>query len=410
MSYAMKVLMAHNWYFVGGGADRVFFETVKLLEAHEHMVIPFSMKDKRNYASEYHEYFPDEIDYSKIQLSVRNLKTAASMIYSSEANEKINALINKTKPDIAHLHNIYGRLTPSILYALKKNNVPVVMTLHDFKLICPAYNMLRDGNVCEICKDGKYYRCIATKCHKRSYLASLVYALEAYIYSWLKTYLKHIRYFVTPSMFMRNKLIEFGIPQEKLVHIPNFVAFYSVTPNYDSKSYLLYSGKLLRTKGLKTLLKAIQELPDIEVHIAGSGDMREELEEFVKDNKIRNVKFLGHLGEKELHQVLADARFVILPTECYENAPMSVLEAFSHGKPVVGANIAGIPEMVIEGQTGLLFEPGNHRDLKEKIIYLLGNPSKVIELGKNARKKIESEYNTDLHYERLMTLYKRACA
>jgi len=403
----MKILMAHNWYFVVGGADRVFFETMKLLEKHGHTVVPFSMKDKRNYDSAYKEYFVNEIDYSTIKPSMDNLKTAIRMIYSTEAKKKIDALIQKTKPDIVHLHNIYGRLTPSILYALKKNNVPVVMTLHDYKLICPAYNMLRDGKVCEICKGGKYYRCITTKCHKKSYLASLVYALEAYIYTLLKTYLRHIRYFVTPSKFMQNKLIEFGIPQDKLVHMPNFVSFQAIKPTYSNKSYLLYSGKLLRTKGLITLLQAVKELPDVNLLIAGAGDMKEELEAYVKDNKIKNVRFLGYLGEEELHKILEESLFVILPTECYENAPMAVLEAFAHGKPVIGADIAGIPEMIKNGETGLLFEPGNKQTLREKIRYFVSHPEMIVEMGKNARNKVEAEYNADLYYQRLMDVYKR---
>jgi len=402
----MKILMAHNWYFVGGGADRVYFETTKLLERHGHTIIPFSMKDERNYETEFKDYFVDRIDYSNIKPNLNNFKTALKMIYSIDAKKKIELLIQKTKPDIAHLHNIYGRLTPSILYALKKNNIPTIMTLHDFKIICPAYNMLRNGSICEICKGGKYYRCIITKCHKNSYLASLVYALEAYIYFWLKTYLKHVKYFITPSMFMKNKLIEFGIPKEKLVYIPNFVSFQSIIPIYNSKSYLLYSGKLLKTKGLATLLKAIKDLPDISLFIAGDGDMKEELEAYVKYNMLQNIRFLGHLEENELHNVLKDSLFVILPTECYENAPMAVLEAFAHGKPVVGSNIAGIPELVIDGETGLLFEPGNYKQLKEKIEYFLSHPDKIIEMGRNARRKVEKEYNAELYYQRLMNVYQ----
>jgi len=364
------------------------------------------MKDERNYETEFKDYFVDRIDYSNIKPNLNNFKTALKMIYSIDAKKKIELLIQKTKPDIAHLHNIYGRLTPSILYALKKNNIPTIMTLHDFKIICPAYNMLRNGSICEICKGGKYYRCIITKCHKNSYLASLVYALEAYIYFWLKTYLKHVKYFITPSMFMKNKLIEFGIPKEKLVYIPNFVSFQSIIPIYNSKSYLLYSGKLLKTKGLATLLKAIKDLPDISLFIAGDGDMKEELEAYVKYNMLQNIRFLGHLEENELHNVLKDSLFVILPTECYENAPMAVLEAFAHGKPVVGSNIAGIPELVIDGETGLLFEPGNYKQLKEKIEYFLSHPDKIIEMGRNARRKVEKEYNAELYYQRLMNVYQ----
>ncbi len=399
--------MAHNWFFVGGGADRVFFETMKLLEEHGHEVIPFSMKDKRNCDSLYKEYFVDEIDYSKIKFSLENLQTALKMIYSTEAKKKIDALIQKTRPDIAHLHNIYGRLTPSILYALKKNDVPVVMTLHDYKLICPTYNMLYNGKPCEECKGKNFYKAIKKRCNKNSYLASFVYSLESYIHTLLKTYIKNVEYFIVPSQFMKEKMTEYGVPENKLFYIPNFV-YTDTEPVFQSDNYFLYSGKLLKIKGLFTLLKAMLSLNDSYLYIAGEGDMRHEIENYIKQNSMDKVKLLGHLNNEELLTVIKNAKFIILPTECYENAPMAVLEAFTCGKPVIGSRIGGIPEMVIDGETGLLFEPGDHVQLREKIEYLLANPNRIIEIGRNAREKVEKEYNPELHYQRLIELYQSA--
>lgn len=406
----MKVVMAHNWYFVGGGADRVFFETAKLLEEHGHKVIPFSMKNSRNYDSPYKEYFVNEIDYSRIKLSFGNLKTALKMIYSFEARKKIDALIPKTKPDIAHLHNIYGRITPSIIYALKKYNIPIVMTLHDYKLICPSYHMTYNNKPCEDCKGNKYYKAIIKRCHKDSFLASSVYALETYLYSFLKTYIKHVDFLIAPSNFLKNKLIEFGIPGKKIIYIPNFVNINCDFSSSSAGNYFLYSGKLSPVKGLCTLLRAVKDLKKYDLYIAGDGELRRELQDFARKNDLNNVRFLGHLGSQEMHRILKGAKFMILPSESYENAPLAVLEAFAMGKPVIGSNIGGIPEMVIDGETGLLFEPGNHEDLKEKIDYLLNNALKIVEMGKKARQKVEVGYNSALHYQRLMDVYQRACS
>ncbi|MEW6417137.1 MAG: glycosyltransferase family 4 protein [Nitrospirota bacterium] len=404
----MKILMAHNWYFVGGGADRVFFETAKLLKKHGHTVIPFSMKDKRNYNSAYKEYFVNEIDYSKIKPSLGDLKTAMRMIYSFEAKKKIGALIQKTKPDVAHLHNIYGRLTPSILYALKKNNIPAVMTLHDYKLICPAYDMTSNGKPCEGCKGGRFYNAFLRKCVKKSYLASLVYAAESSVHSLLRTYVKNISYFIAPSLFLKNKMIEFGIPEKKIEYIPNFINIDVSHSLNEGDDYFLYIGKLLQVKGVFALLRAVKDIAEAHLYIAGDGNLRGELEDYVKENKMNNIQFLGHLSSKEIFKVLNMAKFVILPSECYENASLAVLEAFAHSKPVIGANIGGIPEMVIEGETGLLFEPGNHIQLREKIEALLSLPDKIVEMGRKARQKVEKEYNAELHYQRLMEVYEKA--
>ena len=404
----MRVLIAHNRYFLRGGADRVFFQTASLLENRGHTVIPFSMKDERNLPTIYEKYFVEKLDYSKIGPSFKNLDTALKMIYSKEAKKKIEQLIKDTKPDIAHLHNIYGGITPSIVALLKKHNVPIVMTLHDYKLICPSYSISNNGKPCEKCKGGKFYNAVFSKCHKNSYLASLVYSTEALIHTFLKSY-DNIDYFIAPSIFLKRKMCEFGIAEERIEYIPNFVDVKAVNPFFESKNYFLYTGQLLRAKGLFTLLETVRHLDKhYSLYIAGDGEQKNKLIEFAKEKKIENIRFLGHIKGEDLFKVISEAMFIVLPSECYENAPLSILEAFVYGKPVIGSNIGGIPELISAGETGLLFEPGNYEDLGKKINYLLKNPSKIIEMGKKARKRAEEEYNPEKYYQRLMAIYQLA--
>jgi len=410
----MKILTAHNRYHVTGGDDRVAWETARLLEKKGHRVIPFSMKNKKNWHTEYARYFVDEIDYSEIKPSFSNFKTAIKMIHSFEAKRKIEDLIKKTKPDVAHLHNIYGRLTPSIIYVLQKYEIPVLMTLHDYKVICPAYAMYYKGEVCERCKGGKFYRSVFVRCHKNSYLASFVYVMEAYVYSLLKTYVTHVAYFIAPSIFMKQKMVEFGIPQEKIEYIPNFVKpenNHSPSASFRQRGYFLYFGKLLRAKGILTLLEAVKGLYNSSLLIAGDGDLRKEIESFIRKNGIANVQILGHLGGHELSKVLAKSKFVVLPSEWYENAPLAVLEAFAQRKPVVGARIGGIPELIDEGKDGLLFEPGDAADLREKIRQMSSKAdAELKKMGELGREKVKRYFNPELHYERLINLYDSVLA
>jgi len=403
----MKVLTVHNRYYIGGGDDRVAWETAKILEKKGHQVIPFAMTSNKNWKTEYSSYFVDEIDYSRVKLSLRNSKTAIKMIYSLESQKKIERLIKANHPDIAHLHNIYGRLTPSILRSLKKFKIPAVMTLHDYKLICPSYSMTYNGKVCERCKGGKYYKSVITKCHRNSHIASFLYCIETYIHKLMEIYEKNIDFFITPSRFMMNKMIDFGMPAKKFVHIPNFIELNLYNPAFKTSDYFLYLGRLSHEKGILTLIKSTKNLKSAQLFIAGDGNLKKYLEVFVKEKKIKNVKFLGYLSGEKLTVTIRHADFVVLPSECYENCPMTILESFAYGKPVIGARMGGIPELIDDGINGLVFESGNSEDLAKKIKYFLNNSKKVIEMGKNARKKVEKKFNSDLYYQRLMDIYEK---
>jgi glycosyltransferase involved in cell wall biosynthesis len=221
-------------------------------------------------------------------------------------------------------------------------------------------------------------------------------------------YEKAVDFFIAPSNFMKRKMIEFAMPTEKFVHIPNFIHTDLYRPNYAYSDYFLYLGRLSREKGLPTLLRAMGKINSIRLHIAGEGPARADLEKICSERMLDNVKFLGHLSGERLSSAVRAASFLVLPSECYENAPMSVLEAFAYGKPVLGARIGGVPELIDDGRDGLLFESGNVDDLAEKIRYIISHKDKLPEMGKRAREKIEEKYHSALYYKRLMDVYDKA--
>jgi glycosyltransferase involved in cell wall biosynthesis len=400
----MNLIFANNYYYIRGGSERVFFEEMELLKSHGHKVIPFSRNYDKNFQSEYSNFFPSNFEYENVPLN-KKISAAFKLIYSFESKNKFNDLLNYFKPDLIHAHNISGRLTTSIIDSAKSKKIPIVMTLHDYKLICPSYLMLLNGAVCERCKGGKFYNCVLIRCHKNSFAASFVYTVETYFNYFLKKY-NYIKYFICPSKFSLRKHAEGGIPEDKLVHIPNFINVSEFNPNYESGDYILYVGRLSKEKGIFTLLKAVKGI-DVRLKIVGDGPIRKDCEEFVSENSIKNVEFLGYKTGNELKEIIRNCNFLIIPSEWYENAPMTIIEAFAYGKPMIGANIGGIPEMISDGETGLLFQSGDYNELREKIIYLLNNPSLITKMGKMAREKAESEYSEEIHYQRLIEVYKK---
>lgn len=401
----MKILCTNNYYYIRGGSEKVFFDEMEILKKHNHDVVPFSRHHIKNIYSEYNKYFPSNLDYEKINL-VKKVLAAKNLIYSLESKKKMFEALKSIKPDLIHAHNIYGRLTSSIIDAAKVEKVPVVMTLHDYKLACPSYLMLYKGVPCERCRGRKFYNCFLRRCHKNSLIASLIYSIESYFNLILKKY-GWVSFFICPSNFSKKKHLEAGIPEIKLIHIPNFIDNEKYKPHYDHKDYILYVGRLSKEKGIMTLLRSIKYI-DVKLKVIGDGPIRNECERYIEKNKINNVEFLGYKTGRELEDLYKYCLFVVMPSESYENAPMTILEAFAYGKPLVASNIGGIPEMVIHEKSGLLCAPGDHNDFKDKISYLLKNPLIIERMGKFARGLVESKYNADLHYQKLISVYNKA--
>lgn len=405
----MNLLFLNNYHYLRGGSERVFFNEMGLLKEHGHKVNAFARSHTRDVAAEYSSYFPEDIQTESINLSLEAVKTLKEIIYSKDAKQSLNELLSHFQPDIAHAHNIYGRLTSSVLDLLYERNIPTLLTLHDYKLICPSYKLLCNSRICEDCKGGNFYMAVRNKCHKDSFAASAIYAFESYFNQLFQKFKRNVRFFIAPSLFLKNKLIDFGWPGKKIEYIPNYLVLSEFEPKYAPGKYFLYLGRLSAEKGVSTLIKAFMKIKSDKVNlwIVGEGPVRNQLEEIASaDSRIR---FTGYLSGNKLKQTTSDALAVIVPSEWYENASISILESFAFGKPVVGSRIGGIPEMVEEGLNGYLFEPGNVDDLKDKLELMLSKPNKDIEqMGKAARDKVEREYNAELHYERLMEVYNKA--
>jgi glycosyltransferase involved in cell wall biosynthesis len=398
----MRIAMANNYYYLKGGAERVLFEEKKILEAHGHQVPVFSQSHPYNESSEFSDYYLPFKDWRNIS-RIQKLQMAFNMMYDRRAAYGFDRFLEVTDSDIVHVHNIYGGLTTSILDTAQRKGVPVVMTLHDYKLICPSYLMLNRGSVCESCKNRRFIYCLLKTCHKESLTASGVYCIESYLNKWLHKY-DTIRYFICPSMFSLKKHVEHGIPRDKLLHIRNFVNFFKHEPHYENGKYVLFVGRLSEEKGILTLLKAVEHL-NVPVRIVGDGPLKAEYEDFVAAHKIDHVIFEGYKSGDDLKRLYENAAFLVIPSECYENAPMTVLEAYSYGKPVIGSRIGGIPEMIEHGRTGLLFTPRQADELAECLRMLWRDSSLRSEMGREARERVEKEFSSQAHYKQLMGLY-----
>lgn len=403
----MKILMVNKFYYIKGGSETYYFSLKDLLEKNGYEVIDFSMEDEKNFESKYSKFFVNNVDYNKEQSIFSKMKEAKKIIYSTEAKKKLELLIKETKPDIAHLHIFQHQLSLSILDVLKKYNIPIVYTAHDLKMICPNYKMLTHGEICERCKDGKYYNCLKYKCLKDSMAKSGVAMMEAYINKWRKAYDK-IDYIITPSKFYMNKFIEFGIDKNKITHIPNFLNTEAV--EYDklaNQNYFLYFGRLSEEKGVITLIKAMKGIKST-LKIVGTGPLKDEIEKYVEDNNCNNIEVLGFKSGRELNTIVANAKAVILPSEWYENGPYSAIEALKLKRPLIGSDLGGIPELVNEGKSGFIFRNGNVNDLNEKINKLNNLAKENLSCFQECAYDIFiNQYTDKRHYNDLINIYEK---
>nr|WP_203564140.1 glycosyltransferase family 4 protein [Deefgea sp. CFH1-16] len=339
----------------------MYFEHAALMEELGWENAFFSMCHPKNFDSIWSKYFVDEIEFGHSYSIFDKFKMASKVIYSFEAKNNISSLVDDFKPDIAHLHCIYHHLSPAIIPALKKSGIPVVMTAHDLKIACPAYKMLNETGICEKCNGGSLLNVVKHKCVRGSFAASAIVAIESELHNYLDTYKKYIDRVIVPSLFFMEKFVEWGWPRDKFVYIPNYVDLKYFEPDFSAGDYLIYFGRLAPEKGVATLMKAAN-LAKTPLKIVGTGPIEAELKVLANELSA-DIEFLGYQSGESLHNLIRGARAVALPSEWYENAPMSILESFALGKPVIGAEIGGIPEMVINKQTGYLFQSGHVTDL-----------------------------------------------
>lgn len=402
----MKILLANKYHYLRGGAESHVFQLAQLLEEKGHEVMHFSMHHPDNFAYKHDNYFVPYIDFMQ-ELNKKGLppkiKVLKNIIYSESARKNFSDALDFFRPDVIHLHNIHRHLTISILYEARKRKIPVVWTLHDYNLICPNYLMLSHGKICERCKNRNYLAPIKEVCVKDSMSASAISALVKFLND-MQGMSKMINAYISPSKFLKEKFDEFRYVRSDIKVLPNFYHIGEYKKSRPLGRYFLYLGRLSQEKGIATLCEAAAKA-EIKLVIAGEGPMKESLSRYSSDK----IKFVGYKKGRELAELRKNAWFVIVPSEWYENGPYSIIESFSDGVPVIGSRIGGIPEMVIDGKTGFLFEPGDIGDLarvfeETKKMSLKDRDA----LGKAGHGQVAKENSPSLYYENLIKIYNDA--
>jgi glycosyltransferase involved in cell wall biosynthesis len=424
----MRVAHVNKFMFMRGGQEAVMFDEARLLEAAGHTVALWGMHHPDNYANlPYAPYFAPYREFSDPRNPIgwqTKAALAKDFIWNQSAADQFSAFLDEFQPDLIHLHGIAHHLTPAVLAVAHRRGIPMVQTLHDYQLICPAYMLIRgDGQLCDpiACAGGQFHHAIQHRCVKGSLPASVLNAAEMALNA--RQYNRYISGFIAPSHFMRQQIIQAGIPAEKVHYLsntvlpalmpeattPSTVGEAKIPPDNipPEKGYFLYFGRLSREKGLLTLLAAFRELPELSLVIVGSGPQSAELTAYANVHAMRHVQFTGYIHRDQMRPWLQGASAVILPSEWYENAPMSVIEAFLQNKPVIASRMGGLPEMVQPGVTGLLFDRADASGLRQAVRQLVNDPDTAARMGRQANDWAQGYCDPLQHQVKLEALYHR---
>ena len=395
----MKILMVNKFLHPNGGSETYMLKLGRYLESRGHQVEYFGMEHEGRVVGNSAGCYVGETDFRS--RSPRNLLSLFKTIYSREARRKIGTVLDRFRPDIVHLNNINFQLTPSIYYEIRKHGVPMVQTVHDPQIGCPCHRLFIDHaqRVCTECLDGKYRHCVVNRCVANSRLKSIAAAVESQVYHRRNTYALVDQY-ICPSSFMAGILRRSGVDAWRLETLRNFPTMEPAPgPAVQKKDYVLYFGRYSVEKGLLTLLEACRRLPDIPFVFAGAGPMDSAL------IGLPNLTNVGFQSGDALRNLIAAAAFSVYPSIWYENCPLSVLESQLLGTPVVGADIGGIPELILPGVTGELFESGSADALAGKISEL-HQDGKRLKAMQGCCLESGAANGINLYYARLMDIYE----
>lgn len=386
----MKILKIHNYYLQPGGEDTVFEAETALLRSRGHEVIEY-------------------VEFNKKIESMNKLSVALQTLWAFDSFQKITRLLKKTKPEIVHFHNTFPLISPSAYYACQELNIPVVQTLHNQRLICPASTFYREGKLCLDCL-GKTppWPGVLHACYHDSHLHTAVVASMSTFHHWLGTWQTKIDTYLCSTNFYRDLFVQAGFPSNRIVVVPHFVQQPLRTDTVNKNGdYALFVGRLDPEKGINTLLNAWRLL-DFPLKIRGSGRLEGKARDFVKQHDLNKIEFLGRMEEQELSDLIGNARFLIMPSEgYYETFGLVIIESYSRGVPVVASNTGVTPELVSDKQTGLLFEPGNAHDLAEKAKWMWDHPVEAEAMGRNGLDVYEERFTPEQCYKSLIEVYKR---
>jgi len=405
----MRILFCNKYNYPFSGTEVYLFELMERLRALGHEVALFSMSDPRGEPTPFDRHFVPHIDFKESCGCWQKTRRSAHAIYSRDARRRIRAMIQEFRPDVAHVRNIYHHLSPSILWELKAQNIPVVYHLNDFKLLCPSYNLVSRGEACEACKGGAFWHALTPQCYP-GLGARIMLALEAYVHRWLGTYRKCVDLFLAPSQFVRDKFIEHGWERSKFEVLPHFQEIPEQQEQVRERAPLLYVGRLSAEKGVEDLLRAMQQVPEEQLVIAGEGPERERLQQTAASLGLANTRFVGRVGPGERDALIAKSRFTVFPSHAYETLGKTILESYAQSRPVIASDTGSRRELVLDGETGLLYPVGNV-DALAAGIRMLGSRREFAEsMGRSGLQLVRYRHRPDAHCAKLIAIYERLIA
>lgn len=408
----MKILLVNYRYFISGGPEKYMFNIKKMLEDNGHEVVPFSIHSNKNVETEYSKYFVEPIGDRNATYFEECKKTPkviwqmiSRSVYSLEVKKAIQREIDEVKPDLVYIIHFVNKLSPSVISGAKEKGIPVVLRLSDYFLLCPRFDFMYQKKPCEECLTKGYTACIKKKCVKGSLFASLIRVFSMKVHNLLKVY-DGVDAFITPSEFLKSKLVENGFYAKKIHCIPTFTASKSEVGTPEVGSYGLYFGRITEEKGVETVIKAYEKMPEYSVKIMGDDRTDEAvwLKQYVKDHNLKNIEFIGFKSGVEMEQIIKNSRFTLIPSIWYDNLPNTALESFQYSKPVIASNIGSLPELVVDEWNGYLFAPGNADELAA-CIKRLDSDQVVAAMGSHSKERLESRFAPQTHYHSLMDVF-----
>lgn len=331
------------------------------------------------------------------------IKAFCSGVYNPFSYHDMVRFLHRYHPDVTHVHNLYPLFSPSVLVALRRAGIPIVMTVHNHFHTCPTADHLHRGRVCERCVGGKEYHCVLQNCRGNA-LESVGYALRSAVARQLRLFTDNVTIVVALNEFARERLVRAGFPPDRVVVLPNMVEIPETAADPLRGEYAVFSGRMCPEKGVSTLLEAAGMVPEVPVRLLGDGPTLEEHRAAAPDNAV----FVGRLPSDKVADAYRKARFLVVPSRWFEGCPLVILEAMSHGLPVVASRIGGLPELVDDGVTGLLFEPGNAQELSVKMSALWSDPDQCRQMGEQGRRKALRDYSEHVYWTRLEEVYLAA--
>ena len=402
----MRILYCNKYNYPFSGTEIYLFELMELMRAQGHEVALFSMADPRGEPTLYDPHFVPHVDFKASAGWWQKARLAGRAVYSGDARRRLRAMVEEFRPDVAHVRNIYHHLSPSILWELKAQKVPVLYHLNDFKLLCPSYNLVSQGNSCEACKRGKFWHALPSKCYP-GLSSRMTLMAEAYVHRWLGTYRNCVDLFLAPSQFVRNKFVEHGWDGDRFEVLPHFQKTHQLRELNSENAPVLYFGRLSAEKGVDDLVRSMQQVPQMRLIVAGEGPQRAELQELAASLHLSNVEFVGQVGREERDSLIAKSQFTVLPSHAYETLGKTILESYAEGRAVVASDLGSRRELVDQGETGLLYRTGDVNQLAEAIQSLGSRPELTKKMGQAGWEKVRQGHTPEAHYQKLLSLYER---